>query len=94
MEMYPGIEIPTDHQYRWCIMLKGPKHRHLLQSRVIGWVRPTDELAASIDSIVGKGCWVFQSQFAGPTDDIDEDRMALWFRSESDRLAVKLMLID
>jgi hypothetical protein len=43
-----------------------------------------------LDSIVGEGNWIYQSIFA---NDVDMDRLALWFTSEANQIAVKLRLL-
>jgi hypothetical protein len=79
-----------DKKYPYCIMLHEGSHGHMWHHSKVGYNRPTTETRVLLDSIVGEGNWIYQSIFA---NDVDMDRLALWFAAEADQIAVKLRLM-
>lgn len=77
-------------RYPYCVMLNEEAHSDLWEMRQrINYLKPTAKTVEKLNSLVGEGNWIFQSKFA---NDVDGDRMALWFCTETDQIAVKLWL--
>lgn len=53
------------------------------------YLRPTARFREILDQIVGKDNWMYQSQFE---TDTDCERIAIWFTSDSHRIATYLSL--
>lgn len=83
-------EIPR--RYTHNIMLNEHEHGHMWETRPdIGYPRPTPETRAELDRLVGVRNWIYQSIFA---NDVDQDRMLLWFSDEASMIAVRFWLCD
>jgi hypothetical protein len=71
----------------WELALDAPLG--LSQSKTRGHLMPNIHLRAELNQLIGRGQWIHQSIFA---NDVDQDHMALWFRTLEDELTVRIWL--
>lgn len=89
--IWPGLIAADTRHFNWCIILHEEQHSDLMAKHpVMHHLVPSTALADSLNQMLGLGNWRFQSHFS---NEIDCDRMALWFCTQEDQAMVKLMLM-